>query len=320
MGLVQRSLHPGLQPVAGPRPGNNETHSSVCLVVVSYNAEALIHECLGSIRLQSYPKHMTEVIVVDNASTDATTGIVSEQFPEVELIASEHNLGFARANNLAIRRTEADFIALVNADAVLERTWLERMVQGMTSDPNIAIGGCKIYYPDGLLQHVGGIIHGNGLTDHQGAFEQDLGQYDEPRDVDYVTGAAMMLRRGALNELGALPEEYFLYYEETELCVRARKAGYRVVCFPDAVATHHEAYGSGRLSSKFLLRYHRSRLRFIVRNYSCHQFAHQFLPREWDWVRAYHPPKQMLLLLAAYLVNLRYLAPYLIRCLLARGP
>lgn len=297
----------------GPRP-------HVCFIVVTYNAELFIGDCLASLLDQSYPADRIEVMVVDNASTDSTTEIVSELFPNVKLIASSRNLGFARANNLAIRRTDADFIALVNADAVLERTWLERMVEGMTSDPTIAVGGCKIYYPDGLLQHVGGIIHGNGLTDHQGAFEADVGQYDEPRDVDYVTGAAVTLRREALRELGSLPEEYFLYYEETELCVRARKAGYRVVCFPDAVATHHEAYGSGRLSSKFLLRYHRSRLRFIVRNYSCRQFSRDFLPSEWDWIKQYHPPQQMLLLLSAYLVNFRHLMPYLLRCLLGRGP
>lgn len=297
----------------GPRP-------HVCFIVVTYNAELFVGDCLASLLDQSYPADRIEVIVVDNASTDSTVRIVSERFPDVELIASPRNLGFARANNLAIRRADAHFIALVNADAVLERTWLERMVEGMTSDPAIAVGGCKIYYPDGLLQHVGGIIHGNGLTDHQGAFEADVGQYDEPQDVDYVTGAAVVLRREALRELGALPEEYFLYYEETELCVRARKAGYRVVCFPDAVATHHEAYGSGRLSSKFLLRYHRSRLRFIVRNYSCRQFSRDFLPSERDWIKQYHPPKQMLLLLSAYLVNFRYLTPYLIRCLLGRGP
>lgn len=297
----------------GPRP-------HVCFIVVTYNAELFVGDCLASLLDQSYPADRIEVMVVDNASTDSTVRIVSERFPDVELIASPRNLGFARANNLAIRRADAHFIALVNADAVLERTWLERMVDGMSSDPAIAVGGCKIYYPDGLLQHVGGIIHGNGLTDHQGAFEADVGQYDEPQDVDYVTGAAVMLRREALCELGALPEEYFLYYEEVELCVRASKAGYRVVCFPGAVATHHEAYGSGRLSSKFLFRYHRSRLCFIVRNYSCHQFSRQFLPSEWDWIKRYHPPKQMLLLLSAYLVNFRYLTPYLIRCLLRRGP
>jgi GT2 family glycosyltransferase len=291
----------------------------VCFIVVTYNAEQFVGHCLASLLGQSYPAEKIQVMVVDNASTDSTVRIVTQRFPDITLIVSPRNLGFARANNVAIRRTDTDFVALVNADAVLEPTWLERMVEGMASDPAIAIGGCKIYYPDGLLQHVGGIIHGNGLTDHQGAFEPDAGQYNERRDVDYVTGAAMIVRREALNELGALPEEYFLYYEEVELCVRARKAGYRVVCFPDAVATHHEAYGSGRLSSKFLLRYHRSRLRFIDRNYTCQQFFHQFLPSEREWIRQYHPPKQVLLLLSAYLVNFRHLAPYLTRCFLRRG-
>jgi GT2 family glycosyltransferase len=162
----------------------------------------------------------------------------------------------------------------------------------MEADARVGVVGCKVYYPDtSVIQHAGGVILANARTEHVGYGEVDHGQHDVPRDVDYVTGAALAVRRAVLVRLGLLDEGYYpLYFEETDLCHRTRAMGYRVLYLPQAVAYHYERSAKGGLTESFFVPYHRNRLRFVMKNYDRRQLA-AFVREELVWLmkRDYRP-------------------------------
>jgi GT2 family glycosyltransferase/glycosyltransferase involved in cell wall biosynthesis len=277
------------------------------IVIVAYKARELLRRCLLSLRELDYPSF--EVIVVDNDSRDGTVAMIEEEFPEVRLLRNEENLGFAAACNQGIRASTAPLIVLLNQDTEVDPDWLSWISRGMSSDPLAGIAGCKIYYPDGeTIQHAGGVLRANGLTNHIGDGEKDHGQYDEPREVDYVTGAAMALHREMLARIGLLDEGYRpAYYEELDLCVRARRKGYHVLYLPQARLRHHESTSTGKLSQRFLELYHRNRIRFVLKNYSLLRMLFGFLPAEVVWLLRHWPQEQREPLRRAYRENLRAL-------------
>lgn len=282
----------------------SELWPNVTLVIVTWNAAAYIAQALDSVRAQTYPAERLTTVIVDNASHDNTLLLIRDRFPWAQIVAETANRGFAAANNHGMRRFPADLYALVNPDVRLRPDWLENMVRAMQADPQIGAAGCKLFFGDGVtLQHAGAMIRDNALTYHLGANEPDRGQYDSPRDVDYVIGAAVVLRGDAVARLGYLPEAYFMYFEETEWCMRIRGAGWRVVYVPGAVGIHDEKRSlSGRPSLKYLWRYHRSRIRFVLRNFTTPELRRRFRAAEHDWLRtSARDPRYRALILAAKL-------------------
>lgn len=211
---------------------------------------------------------------MDNASSDHSVEVARSVAPEigcpVKLLPLATNLGCAGGNNVGWREARGEFILFLNPDAELEAETIQALLRPMLDDPSVAITGAKIYYPGTrVLQHAGGLIYPNGMTDHWGKGEEDTGQYDVARDVDYVTGAGFLVRRSVLERLGGLDEEYFpAYFEETDLCVRARKLGMRVRYVPEALLIHHESVTLGVDSRSFRRMYQRMRMRFIWKNFS----------------------------------------------------
>src|SRR5712691_6175226 len=182
---------------------------TITIILVTRNAEMFVGRALRSIQAQTYPAEQVRVIVVDNASTDRTATIVREQFPQVTLITENVNRGFAVGCNIGMQCFAADYFALVNPDVTLDLNWLTSMIEAMEADKTIGVAGSKIFRGDCVtLQHTGGIIADNALTSHRGANERDVGQYDMPADVDYVTGAALVTRGKLAAELGYLPSGY----------------------------------------------------------------------------------------------------------------
>jgi GT2 family glycosyltransferase len=277
----------------------------VSVVVVNYNAGRLLDHCLDSLAARR-PEPPAEVILVDNASTDGSAELAAGRHPGVTLIRAGHNLGFAGGVNLGAAHAAGEILFLLNPDAEIWPDTLGPLAGALAADPRLAVAGCKIYDPDRTtLQHVGGVIHPSLITSHVGRGEEDRGQYDEPADVDYVTGAALAVRRSAWDELGGLDPGYRPgYYEETELCLRARRRGYRVAVVPSARALHHESVSSGKLSARFFYRYHRNRLRFLIRNHGPFFWFGRFAPAEARWLISSLPGEQRLPLLRAYLVTM----------------
>jgi GT2 family glycosyltransferase len=254
------------------------------LIVLNWNAGDYLPACLSSLLRLDYPDF--NVVVVDNGSTDGSVALVEAQFPQVTLCRNETNRGFAAGNNVGLRCAKSDFAVLVNPDVVVAEAWLRRFITPMLQDKKIGIAGCKLYYPDSrVLQHAGGYLtRPQAFPGHYGLREEDEGQYDELRDVDYVIGAAMAIRRSVWERVGLLDEGYFLFYEEVDFCARASRAGYRVVYIPQATAVHHESATMERDSDFYWQHMFSSRWRFLLKHYAWRDVLQETILAEKAWL------------------------------------
>ncbi len=271
---------------------SRSTELVATVLIVEYGTREYLGDCLSAVVRSELPRDAFEVIVIDNASPTPAAAVV-ERFAGVRYVLSRRNLGFAGGNILGLKRARGRAILLLNPDAIAAPRWLPEMVQSL-EEPSVGIVGCKILHPGtNVLQHAGGVLFPNGRSEHRGRGELDVGQYDTPEDVEYVCGAALGMRRDVIEKVGFLAPVYHpAYYEETELCVRVRRAGYRVLYNPKAIIEHHESVASGGAQTQaYLERYHMSRLRFIYRNYSPRQMLLEFLPAELSFV-AKSPPAE----------------------------
>jgi len=243
----------------------------VSVIVLSLNGAEYIGQCLSTLTANDYTNF--EVIVVNNGSTDATPDIVARDFPHVRLINLPRNLGFAGGINVGLRASRGDILIPLNDDTICTPDLIRNIIQPILEEPNIGIVGCKIMYPDrNTIQHAGGCILPNGSTRHLGYKEEDRGQHDIQRDVDYITGCIMAIPRHIFEKFGLFDDRYYpIYYEEVEFAVRIRKAGYRVVYTPKAVLYHLESMTEVAGSSRFLYRFNKSRWRFVLKNFSLSQ-------------------------------------------------
>lgn len=279
----------------------------VSVIVLTLNGADVIRPCLDSLLQSDYPD--LEVVVVNNGSTDATPGIVAGEYPQVRLVNLPRNLGFAGGMNEGIRAGRGEIFILLNDDTVIPPAMVREQIQPLLRDPQVAITGCKILFPDRkTIQHAGGKILPNGLTDHFGYNEEDRGQWDTPREVEYVTGCSIAVPRRIFERFGLLDPKYFpIYYEETDLAARVTRAGYKIVYQPSAVLYHMESKTQVRYSPRFLYRINKGRLRFILKNFTLRQMlrAARF---EVKWIRTSIPRGERMLilkpLLKAYLVTL----------------
>ena len=241
------------------------------LVIVNWNSRLYLEDCLKSLLASDYPHY--EILLVDNESTDDSVAFVQSTFPQVKIHRTHRNRGFAAGSNAGIRRSKGELIVLLNPDVMVRPDWLRNLIDGMFADETVGIGGGKAYFPDGrTLQHAGGfILPPLAIGNQYGRGEMDEGQYDRQREVDYVMGAALGIKRSVLDHVGLLDQGHFLYYEDTDLCFRARRAGYRVLYIPDAALTHVEGCTSSQGDYAQFSASHTSRWRFVLKHYSVSQ-------------------------------------------------
>ena len=256
------------------------------LIVVNWNGAAFLDACLQSLLSQVTPQD--QIIVVDNNSTDSSVELVRSRFPQVALICNARNLGYAGGANVGLKTAQGDVLVLLNPDVEVHAGWLTAFKEAC-SDERVGVAGCKLLYPgDEIIQHAGGIINFPLATaDHYGYRQRDAGQWDRACDVDYVTGAALALRRDILDTLGFFDEGFYpAYYEEVDFCFRVRGAGYAVRYVPEAVATHHEHAAVGEESDLYRRCFHRNRLRFVLKHRGPRYFVDELAPAEMAWLRA----------------------------------
>ncbi|MBN1140004.1 MAG: glycosyltransferase family 2 protein, partial [Anaerolineae bacterium] len=264
---------------------------------------AYIADCLEALLAQEHPA--VEIMVVDNGSTDGTADIVAERFPQARLIRNHRNLGFSAGNNVGLKAASGELLVLLNVDTQVHAGWLAALADAF-NDPSIGIAGCKLLYPDGSIQHAGGFMYGSrGDAEHLGRFAPDDGRFDMQADVEYVTGAALAIRRSALDQIGLLDEGFSpIYYEDTDLCFRAREAGWRVVYVPQAVVTHHESttFHTETHERKFAV--HQGRLRFVFKHYSLDRLLNEFGPAERAWLRTLGRTEEVMAARHVYLATI----------------
>lgn len=199
--------------------------------------------------LQSLSRHLgppIEIIVVDNGSTDATSAVLA-RFRGLKVLRLSENIGFLRAVNMGAKHANGDNLLLLNNDATLRAGALTAALRAIESSADIGGVGGKIVLPDGKLQEAGSIIWRNGICyGYRQGYSADSFEAGFRRDIDYCSGAFLLVRRKLFDELGGFDEQFApAYYEETDLCMRIRAAGYRVVYEPGSVVDHFEFGSAG---------------------------------------------------------------------------
>jgi GT2 family glycosyltransferase len=240
--------------------------SRVVIIVLNWNGLADTLKCLESLVCLDYPDY--KVVVVDNGSTDGSPAHIRERFPDVALIENGENLGFAGGNNVGLRWAlgqGADYVLLLNNDTEVAKDSLSLLVKAAEADQRIGVAGPTVCYydrPPIIWSAGGGIDWRRGKTWMMGLNEPDIGQFGEdPREVDFVTGCVLLVRARAVEEVGELDERFFMYYEDTEWCVRIARAGYCIVHVPRAKVWHK--ISPGEQADSPLIHYYMTRNRLL---------------------------------------------------------
>lgn len=247
------------------------------IVIVSWNTKDLLEACLNSV--YAYPLDQPfEVWVVDNQSNDDSVAMVREKFPEVELVASEENLGFAGGNNLAIPSCQGELILLLNPDTEVKPEALNALVSFMDQHPEAGAAGSRLLNADGSLQLS---CHPRPTLSREfwrmfyldsfipyGSYDMSKWNLDQPREVDVLMGASMLLRKSVLDRVGLLDEGYFMYSEEVDLCFRLQKAGWRLFWVPESQVVHYWGQSAKQVLAEMFLQLYRGKLRFFRKHYS----------------------------------------------------
>lgn len=251
----------------------------VSILIVTYNSEDVLPACLESIA--AYPPASDwEVLVVDNASTDATLALIAERFGWVRLVDNHENLGFAAANVLAANHAKGELLLLLNPDTVVLPGSLDALIGALLADPARQVAGACLLQADGApgtawgdFPTLGWALANTAPLGRLGLkprgrtrMGQTCAGLAEVTEVDWVSGAALLVRRSAWDAVGGMDPGYFLYYEETDLCRRIKQQGGSVVIVPHARIEHLEGAIVGSLSARQYLWSTQSLIRFLRRN------------------------------------------------------
>lgn len=261
----------------------------VYVIILNWNGWGDTVECLSSLEGLEYPDY--EVVVVDNGSTDGSEDKIREACPNVTVLQTGANLGFAGGNNVGIRHAleqGVDYVWLLNNDTEVDRGALTALVMEALSDTSIGMVGSKIYYykPPDMIWFAGGTVNmRTGKTEHILSQQRDVGQWDEPRDMDYVTACSMLVSRETIESIGVLDTMFFLYFEETDWEVRAKSNGWRVRYTPKSTVWHKVSSSSKFNSPTMVFHFAKSSILFARKHISARPFLpllvtvrHQVLP------------------------------------------
>lgn len=252
----------------------------ISIIIVNWNVKALLKAALRSIEMATGALDV-ETIVIDNHSSDGSAEMVAEQFPRVTLIANKDNRGFARANNQGIKIASGNYLFILNPDTELQPDTLLQLFRFMDEHPDIAMVGPMLRNTDGTLQpscrRFPSIWY--ALCDHlflnklfsntrlNGYMMGDF-SYDRIADVDQPMGAAMFVRKTVVDRVGLMDEHNFVWFDEVDWCFQFKKAGERILFYPDARLTHHQGKSFRLWRNPFSgLVWLKSRHYFIRKNY-----------------------------------------------------
>lgn len=217
---------------------------NLAIAILNWNGRSLLEKYLPSVVEHSQPN---TIYVVDNASDDDSVGFVKQEFPDVRLIEFDRNYGYAGGYNLALSQIKEELVILLNSDVRVTAGWCKPLVAAFEQQPKLAACQPKILddkCPD-LFEYAGasgGFLDKLGYPYCRGrifdSIEQDKGQYDDPTDIHWASGAALMVNRVRFLEIGGFDESYFAHQEEIDLCWRFRRLGFKVQVIPDSVVYH----------------------------------------------------------------------------------
>lgn len=251
------------------------------IIILSYNTCELTLNALESVYM-STGDYSYEVIVVDNHSSDDSVERIHEQYPQVQLIINKENVGFSKANNQAMLIAKGRYILLLNSDTIVQSDSLDIMVRFMDDHPQVGASGCKVVLPDGSLDKA----CRRGFPTPTASFYYAFGfsklfpsvkrfnQYqlgyldpDEAYPVDCLVGAFMLVRQEAIQQVGLLDEDFFMYGEDIDWCYRIKQAGWENYYYPLTQITHYKGASSRRKPFKIVYEFHRAMLLFHRKHY-----------------------------------------------------
>jgi GT2 family glycosyltransferase len=235
----------------------------IAVVILNWNGKKYIEKCLDSVLKLEKDNFETEIVVVDNASSDGSTELIEQQYKTIKLLKNKENLGFAGGNNVGLKyvfENGSDYILVLNPDTIVDKNLLVELLKSFETERQIGLVSPKIYFAKGYEYHkdryeekdlgkvifyAGGIIDWkNILASHRGVDEVDKGQFDQQGETDFVTGCAMMISKSVIEKIGYFNEKYFLYWEDSDYCQRAKYAGFELWYQPKGIVWHLDSGSS----------------------------------------------------------------------------
>jgi GT2 family glycosyltransferase len=259
-----------------------ENRSSLGIIIISFNVRKLLKECLESVIRETRDTRY-EIWVIDNHSRDDSVQMLKESFPQVHLIENTENLGFTRANNQAIAKCQRDLILLLNPDTIIQDGALDKMVRFMDENSDVGAAGCRVLNGDGTLQ----LACRRSIPTPAVAFYKLSGlsrlfpnskvmskynlTYLDPNtthEVDAVSGAFLLIRKQVVDRIGMLDEDFWIFGEDIDWCIRTKKAGWKVMYYPDAHIIHYKGVGCGTNSRKTSYEFYRAMYLFHKKHFA----------------------------------------------------
>lgn len=253
----------------------------VSIIIVNYNTKDLLKQTIDSV-LKTTTGIEYEIIVVDNDSRDGSIQMVREEYPEVLLIANNGNLGYAKANNIGIKKSSGRYTLLLNSDTVVAKDCIKSCMKYMDENKKVGALGCKVELLNGELDRA----CKRGFPTPQASLyymlkldklypnSKRFGQYnltylpnDKINEVDVLVGAFMMVRHEAILKVGLLDEEFFMYGEDIDWCYRIKEAGYKNIYYPLAKITHYKGASSKKRRLMTIYEFHRAMYLFYNKHY-----------------------------------------------------
>ncbi len=259
----------------------------ISIIIVNWNTRDILRDCLASVYAQTQGIEF-EVIVIDNASSDGSVEMVKFEFPQVILIENTDNKGFAAANNQGMRIANGRYVLLLNSDTLILDSAIQKTLNFAECHPSAAVVGCRVLNPDRSLQPtcfmfpsvLNLFLSATYLyklfpkSRFLGREQMTWWGRDDVRSVDVVTGCFMLVRQEAIQQVGLMDEDYFMYAEETDWCYRFKQAGWQNLFYPDAQIIHLGGQSSKQVRVEMLIQLRRAILQFMQKNYGC---AHYLL-------------------------------------------
>jgi len=240
----------------------------ISIIILNFNQIEVTCEFLESTKSLTYPNY--EIILVDNASEENPESFVNENYPEVKVIVNEINLGFTGGNNVGMKAAEGDYFFIVNNDTEVYGNLLECLLEPFLENSKIGMVSPKIkFYQNPEIIQYAGFTKINPVTGRNkavGSQEKDMGQHDIPGFTNYAHGAAMLVKREVIENVGMFPDHFFIYYEELDWSAHTKRAGYEIYYQPKASILHKESITMGKESAIKAYYHNRNRILFMRRN------------------------------------------------------
>jgi len=257
----------------------------VSIVITAYNSKNLLEKCITSI-IDSVKNHTYEIIVVDDASTDGTSEMITNIFKDssIKIIKNQMNVGYVRSNNLGIKSSNAEYVLSLNNDTEVLANAIDKLIDFIDIHPQVGAVGPKLLNSDGSIQlqcrrkfptPLSAFTYFSGISrlfPMNKFFNSYLMSYPDdqgPIEVDSLCGAAMLVRRETIEKVGLMDESYFMYGDDIDWCYRIKKAGWKIYYFPDAEIVHYGGMGGSRKKPfRNIFEFHRSMAVYYKKHYS----------------------------------------------------